>query len=69
MTFGLKANKTITDCIAECPNATYTDSKTRLCVDCSPNCTRCTQTGCTVCESNFFLFFGACRSDCPAEYC
>ena len=59
-------NKKIS-CLEKCPLGFYKDSSS--CKSCSKRCSECTsETECSVCNKNYYLFNGTCMSKCPESY-
>ena len=59
-------NKKIS-CLEKCPLGSYKDSSS--CKSCSKRCSECTsETECSVCNKNYYLFNGTCMSKCPESY-
>ncbi|CAI5786880.1 convertase subtilisin kexin type 5 isoform X2 [Podarcis lilfordi] len=55
-------------CYRTCPQNTYNDEKSLLCIECQPNCRSCDKYECYWCKEGFFLLDGKCVSDCGAGY-
>jgi len=57
-----------TTCVDTCPTGTVDISGT--CKDCTSPCSECetTQTTCTNCISNYYLYGSTCRTSCPDTY-
>ncbi|XP_060618166.2 proprotein convertase subtilisin/kexin type 5 isoform X2 [Anolis sagrei] len=55
-------------CYRSCPQNTYNDESTLLCIECQPNCRSCDKYECFWCKEGFFLLDGKCVSDCGAGF-
>lgn len=50
-------------CLENCPLATYSNSVT--CLDCPLNCQSCTSTECQLCYLGYYVYEGSCLDSCP----
>ena len=58
------------DCSPICPAGTYenNNSHPKRCKDCNPNCAKCDELECKICESGLFLYNKICIQTCPIGY-
>lgn len=49
-------------CMSSCPNLTFPSGSN--CISCSTGCSNCTNSICTICFANWYLYQGQCYSDC-----
>eukprot|EP00347_Sterkiella_histriomuscorum_P007679 403347989 len=58
-------------CVKNCPFGYFSDSETKICTECNPDCLTCTSAiiaSCTSCNPNKQLFNGICVEDCPTPH-
>ncbi|KAJ7335557.1 hypothetical protein JRQ81_013498, partial [Phrynocephalus forsythii] len=53
-------------CYRSCPQHTYNDENSLLCIECQPECRSCDKYECYWCKPGFFLLDGKCVRDCGA---
>ncbi|XP_077200877.1 proprotein convertase subtilisin/kexin type 5 isoform X2 [Paroedura picta] len=56
------------ECYRSCPQNTYHDENSLLCIDCHPHCGSCDQFECYWCTEGFFLLDAKCVNDCGAGF-
>uniref|UniRef100_A0A6J0TBE0 Proprotein convertase subtilisin/kexin type 5 isoform X2 n=1 Tax=Pogona vitticeps TaxID=103695 RepID=A0A6J0TBE0_9SAUR len=55
-------------CYRSCPQNTYNDENSLLCIACQPDCRSCDKYECYWCKAGFFLLDGKCVNDCGAGF-